>query len=127
MQTPEGAVAFVRFYFDQVNKAYTAPDNTLLPPLGESGCKSCAALQSNADEYVSLGHRYASKGVEVRDVAAAEGAPGGQQFVTFMLHQLEASVVDSTGQVVSTKEDQEVERKMLLLWKGDRWSVVDIG
>lgn len=31
--TPEGAAAFVKYYFDQVNNAWTRPDAQLLPPL----------------------------------------------------------------------------------------------
>ena len=125
--TPEGAVAFVKFYFDQANKAYMTPDATLLPPLGEPGCKSCASLQANAVEYVSLGHRFANPGVELQEVTAVDGGEPGQQMVVFKMHQLAANVVDANNAVVSTEVDKMFDRKALVAWQGFRWSIVAIG
>jgi len=125
-QTPEGAVAFVKFYFDQVNKAYMTPDAALIPPLGETECKSCEALQANAVEYVNLRHRYTTKSAELLNVAAVEGGAEGQQMVSFSLHQIQADLVDANGQVVTTTTDETYERKALLTWKEGRWSMLGI-
>jgi len=126
-QTPEGAVAFVKYYFDQVNRAYQTPDSNVLPPLGDPGCLSCAALQSNAAEYVSLNQRFASQAVEITE-ASVQGSSGpGQMNVAIQLHQFPAAVVDHTGNVVSTKDDATVNRTVAVVWKGDRWFVFDIG
>ncbi len=126
-QTPEGAVAFVKFFFDEVNRAYLEPNGGILPGLGDPDCRSCASLQANAEEYVANNQRYSSSALSVSDPRAADGAPIGQQFVTLTLNQLAANVVDGSGATVSTKEAKSVERRVLLTWRGDRWLVFDIG
>jgi len=122
-----GAMAFVRFYIEQVNRAWTTPDDKLLPPLIEPECKSCKAMQDNAVEYVSLKHRYATPAVEITNLVIAPGSPDGQQFLSFKYHQLAANVIDKDGTVISTKAESSGERRVLLTWKGDRWSVSGIG
>jgi len=103
------------------------PDSTLLPPLGEDGCRSCATLQANAVEYVTLKHRFATQAVAVTSVRPEDNAPDDQQFLRITLHQLPASVVDEAGAVVSAKQESTFERRVLLSWRGDRWLVFDIG
>ena len=40
--TPQGAEAFARFYLEQVNKAWMAPDPELIRPYALDACKTCA-------------------------------------------------------------------------------------
>lgn len=127
VQTPEGAVAFVKFYFDQVNKAWMTPDASLLPPLGEPACKSCTALQADALEFTTLARRYSSLPVEVLNVEGLAGAPLAQQLVSVRMRQLPADVVDKAGAVVETRTDETFDRKVLLGWREGRWWIVDIG
>lgn len=126
-QTEAGAIAFVRFYVEQVNRAWMTPDDTLIPPLVEPECQSCKAMQNNAKEYVALKHRHSTPAVEIVDLNAAPGAPDGQQFLEVKFHQLAASVVTEAGSVVSVKAENTFERRFLLTWKGDSWSVSGIG
>ena len=127
-RTPEGAVAFVKFYFDQVNKAWTTPDSTLLPALADPVCKSCASFQADAVEFVELKHRYATAGAEASNVTPIAGAvEPAQQMLSLTLRQLPATIVDQSGATVTTKTDESFEVKALLAWKEARWYVVDIG
>lgn len=126
-QTPEGAVAFVKFYFDQVNKAYMTPDATLLPALGESGCKSCASAQTEVLEMVSKGQRYSDSVISLSDVSAQAGASAGQQFVALTMNQLAVTKVDTTGGVVDTNTARSAELKALVSWKEGSWVMSGVG
>ena len=126
-QTPEGAVAFLTFYYEQVNKAYATPDATLLPPLSEAECKSCANMQDNVPELLAKGQRYSGRVVDVTALQAVPGAPEGQQMVAFTMHQLAVNVVDQSGSVTDSFPETSGSLKALLKWRDGQWSVAGVG
>jgi len=116
----------MRFFVDQLNKSYMTPDDTLIPPLGEPDCRSCAAFQKHAQEYVSLKHRFSSPALELVSVQPAPGAPDGKQFLSVKVHQLPASVIDAAGTVMSTESDSTFDGRALLTWQGGKWLIYDL-
>ena len=126
VQTEAGAVAFVTFYFEQVNKAWMTPDSTLLPPLTESGCKSCDSLQEHAVDLAAKDQHTTTAAVRVASATPRVGAPAGQQFVTIQLDQLGATTIDSSGAVVDADPVQSLKREVVLVWEGGRWLLYGI-
>ena len=124
--TPEGAAAFVKYYFEQVNLAWTTPDAGLLPALAEAGCKSCAGLQETAQSLVAKQHKYAAPPITVTKVKAFDGAPERQQFVRVFIEQHEVSVVDQSGNVVDKDKAGQGARTASVLWVGESWQVYGI-
>jgi hypothetical protein len=124
--TPEGAAAFARHYWDQVNKAWTGPDTTLIPPLSEDGCLSCKAMQDVALELKQTGQRYERTPGEVTKVGPLDGAPDGRQRLRVQVRQFKTNVVDGSGVVVSTDQAQQFGRTMDLVWQGETWLVYGI-
>ena len=120
-QTPEGAVAFVKFYFDQVNRAWTTPDETVLPPLSDEQCNSCKNLQADAAELSAKGQRMDPAPVAVSEVLARDGAAPGRQFVSATLAQTGARVLDAAGSVIDQDQPTSGAYNFALIWKGDRW------
>jgi hypothetical protein len=124
--TEKGAEAFVKFYMDQANTAWTTPDTTLLPPLSDTGCLSCKAIQETAVSLKKKGQRYAANPVTVTSVTAFGGAPKGQQYVRLLMDQHKVNVVDSTGKVVLTDPAKKLARTAGVVWKGGTWLMYDL-
>jgi hypothetical protein len=125
--TPEGAEAFVKFYLDQVNVAWTLPRTGLLMPLSEDGCLSCKAFEKTAQDLVSKGHRYARSPATFEQFTAFDGAPPGKQYVRVLGTQHKVDIVDPRGKVVSTDPRKSMAVSALTVWKEDRWLLYDMG
>ena len=126
VQTEAGAVAFVTFYFEQVNKAWMTPDATLLPPLTDPTCTVCEGLQDVASGLVTNGHRYDGPPSSVRDVRVTPGAPTGEMFLDFTMGQNAARTIDGNGNTVKTHVEKSTPRKAAVRWEGDRWVLVAV-
>jgi hypothetical protein len=126
VKSEKGAEAFVRYFFDQVNLAWTTPDPDLIEANSESDCKSCRSLRDTAKELQAKKQRYAAKPVTVRSVKTVGGAPPGQQFVEADLLQHRVDVVDAAGKVVSTDKRATLLRTVALIWEGGRWLVYGV-
>jgi hypothetical protein len=121
VQTPEGAVAFVRFYVDQINRAWTEPNDGTLRPNSTSECLSCAALQETAASLVSTGERFAGPPLQLDSITPRDGAPPGQQFVSAQMQQLASSRVDGSGQVKESQSQASAVRDFVVIWQESRW------
>jgi len=114
-------MAFVRYFIEQSNLAWTKPDTTLIQPLSEEGCQSCKAFQSGAGDLATNGRRFDQDPVRLTSLAVRPGAPEGRVFLTAHLHQTSAHVIDQTGQITSTQSAEDLVRQIAVIWMGDRW------
>ncbi len=67
VKSDKGAEAFVRYFFDQVNVAWTKPDPSAIEANSEKGCESCKSLATTASELKAKGRKYASPPVTVKN------------------------------------------------------------
>lgn len=125
--TPEGAVAFVKYYLEQINEAWTKPSVGLLPPLSDDGCLSCKGFEKTANDLVTKKQRYASTPSSFTSVKAFPGAPSGRQYVRVIGTQHKVDIVDSQGRVVSTDPQEKIAATTMAIWKGGRWLLYDMG
>ncbi len=103
VNSPAGAMAFARYFFAQVNKAYTTPQAGLIAPLSTPNCKSCDSFEQMAAGFVAEGQRYNHQALEIVEVSPNPGAgPTGMLLVDVVAHQLPASVVSNSGTTVRT-------------------------
>lgn len=122
--TDAGAIAFVRFWFDQLNIAYTKPDASILPALSTDECTSCRNLEAEPARYVKLGHKMQGPPTApLRNLRVTDGAPAGRQFVRFTLMQMSVRVQDASGKIVDTQTAKTFERVAILSWEGSRWKL----
>ena len=120
-QSEAGAIAFVKFYFDQMNKAWMGPDTKLLPPLSDPECQSCAAMQDRAAAFVTAGDRLDRPIAKVLSTVTRDGAPPGQLFLVVRIRQNEARTLDDQGVSKDVQERSERTRQIAVIWKEDRW------
>ena len=119
--TPKGAAAFVRFYYAQLNAAYTQPSNVLLEPLGADSCEACTSYEQLAESLVQLGQRVDADPVEVVTLNVTEASTAEKVVIEAQMRQAAANVVDAAGAVVTTQEAKEYSAVLVVLWEGDRW------
>jgi outer membrane murein-binding lipoprotein Lpp len=123
--TPAGAEAFVRYFFDQVNIAWTTPKPGLLPQLCKASSKSCKSFEDTAVQLKAAGNHYDGMPVTTQSVAALD-APGGRQSILYLGRQEKRNVVDSTGRVVSTDQQKTVRFEVALEWTPSGWTIFTI-
>ncbi|WP_353950438.1 DUF6318 family protein [Knoellia sp. S7-12] len=123
-KTNDGALAFVRFYFDQVNLAYTKPDVNLLPPLVTNACQSCSGLQKGVVDIAAAGQRMKSNLVApIPSATIATEAPAGETWVRFTLSQMTVPVIDKSGKELEGQKASSVAKIVAVVWEGDQWKI----
>ena len=124
--TPAGAEAFVRYFYEQVNAAWTAPSAGLISALSSPGCKSCAELEATAHDLTQKKQHYDGPPVTIVSVGAlAEARPGQLQvLVTFV--QEHRNVIDASGHVALTDQRKPGKFVATLGWSNQGWSVAAV-
>lgn len=123
--TPAGAEAFIRYYFEVLNKAFMTPKSGLLPPLSDPGCQFCAATEKDVTELASLGQRYATAPLTIGKLEREEAPEGQEIFITQMM-QSAATLVDSRGETVRTESAQKLPVRAAVSWNGKAWQVFEV-
>ena len=126
-RTDAGAIAFVQFYFDQVNEAWATPDPDLIRILSGSDCNTCKADIKTAETLSSDGQRASGPSVQVGDFSSLPGPQDSQMFVDLHLVQLDTPVLDKAGTEVSRPGTGEAEIRALVTWREDKWVMDAIG
>jgi hypothetical protein len=123
VKSEKGAEAFVRYFFDQVNLAWTTPRAGLIASLSSTSCEFCKTTEAAAKGLAEANQRYASDPVTVRSVDALTGAPEGQLYLFVDMVQNRANIVDKAGKVVSTDIRKSIPSNVAVGWAGDAWQM----
>lgn len=127
VKSEAGAIAFAKYYFAQVNRAWTVPDPELIVPLGEPGCSTCAEFEKTAKNLKSERTKYAADPVTCGSVLAVSGAPKDHQLLHASVAQHKVDVINQSGDVVTTDQAKDLNLVVELIWKADEWRIWDIG
>jgi len=123
VKSDKGAEAFVRYFFDQVNTAWTEPRPGLIAALSTGSCDFCATTEQAAQGLAEAGQKYSSKPVSVRGVDALAGAPSGQLYLYVDMVQNHADIVDAAGKVVATDKRKLIPSNVAVLWSDGAWQM----
>jgi hypothetical protein len=103
--TPQGAEAFVRYFFNQLNAAFSASDASLIEPLVDPQCSTCRnymnALRADPSKVIR-GPSFA-----VESVAASPVASGGS-YVSVFGRVPARQLVSRDGQVLRSLPEEGV-------------------
>ena len=124
-QDEKGGVEFVKFFIDQVNESYTTPRDDLIPALSDPGCKSCAALQKIAEQYVASKSHTSAAPYKASDFRWVGEQAAGVFIITTTLKTLPVDTIDSTGKAVSTYTPASNKTRVGVTWKDGRWFIYD--
>lgn len=123
--TKDGAVAFVKYFIDQLNRAWRSPDPRRIKQLCAETSKSCQSFIETAEHLRRQGHRYDSDPVRV-DHAAAFGEAEGLMRVELFGGQTGARVVDGAGSIVEEEATSSTQNMFYLDWSSSGWTVAAI-
>ncbi len=101
VHTAFGAVAFVRFYFAQVNRAFTEADPGALTGLSDPECGTCRNYAATASKFAVDGQRI--RGMAVR-VISAEGPPEENGYIAVDTH------LDAPAREITRRDGALVEK-----------------
>ena len=122
-ETPQGAAAFTRYYFDVVNRAFVAGDASDVRRLSDPECEGCNNLVRAIEEEPDPGERI--EGGEF-EVIFAESPPveGGDVIVDLRYAVTELRVVGQDGRVIrTTPAEPGIDAQLRLIREGQAWVV----
>ncbi|MFN2347424.1 MAG: DUF6318 family protein [Dermatophilaceae bacterium] len=123
--TPEGAEAFIRYYFDVANTAYTTPRMGLLPELSDAECLACQEIEEQIEGLVEADQRVRVPPFELGTMTAVGGgAPGVTSFNT-EVSQPANEFLSADDQVVQESGALEKSGVIAAIWEGEKWLLYD--
>ncbi|NLJ54921.1 MAG: hypothetical protein GX344_12425 [Intrasporangiaceae bacterium] len=124
--TPEGAEAFIRYYFDVANIAMMTPQVGLIPTLAHADCQSCKAMEMDAETLVRDGQRAASQVYDVQSMAVVGGTSQDVELFN-MVVLLPGSDIEMEGDVVEEgAAPAEYSGTGGAKWNGEQWELLDL-
>ncbi|WP_152186085.1 DUF6318 family protein [Segeticoccus rhizosphaerae] len=124
--TNKGAEAFVRYYNQQLNIAWSKPKTGLLKPLSLPSCKTCAAYEGTARDSEKRDRHLDGPVSRLADVQITPATKTGSILATATQRLLRRSVVDSSGNVKDRTKAKTIFPETELKWTGDGWRVAEI-
>ena len=123
VNSPAGAMAFARYFFAQVNKAYTTPQAGLIAPLSTANCKTCAAAEQNAIDYLASGRRYDRDALAVLEVSINPETLAQGHTIDVAAHQLPARIINTSGATTEQIKDVKAVFVLRVIRVGEAWRI----
>jgi Family of unknown function (DUF6318) len=121
--TTAGAEAFVRYFFERSNTAWTGPQAGILSPLCQSSAIACTALEKVAARLAKEGHRYDGNPVTVTFVGVLDATKPNKYDVLANVVQERRSEIDAAGKIYVTDTRKDLRFHFVLLYTDQAWSV----
>ena len=121
--TPAGAEAFVKYFYSQLNIAWTTPRAGLLVPLCQTSSKACAAHEETAVRLAREGHRYNGNPLSIKYVGTLDATNPNEYQVLVTLVQERRSEIDKTGKIYVTDKRKDLRLTVELVYTGQAWSI----
>ena len=123
VNSPAGAMAFARYFFAQVNKAHTTPQAGLIAPLSTANCKTCAAAEQNAIDYLASGRRYDRDALAVLEVSINPETLAQGHTIDVAAHQLPARIINTSGATTEQIKDVKAVFVLRVIRVGEAWRI----
>jgi hypothetical protein len=121
--TPQGAEAFARFYLEQVNQAWMAPDPELIRPYALESCKTCANYVQTSQWLVDNNRHYAGTPSEIGVAVVLPESKPDRVFVQLVNNQLKSKIVNADGTVHRVLPHIFAGSEVEVQWVHGSWAV----
>lgn len=123
--TKAGAKAYLEYFIDQLNHAWTTPDAHALDGLCRSTSKACAAFRGTASDLVAKGQRYSKPPATIKEFGVTSESSATYRLV-IMATQNRSPIVDSQGREVKVDPKQNVTFAAYLEWRTSGWYLQEL-
>ncbi|WP_442952933.1 DUF6318 family protein [Pedococcus sp. 5OH_020] len=124
--TDAGGKAFIEYFFDELNAAYTKPRRAAMRALSDGGCLFCRKTDKDLEGYLARGERYTTSPVEVRHLTKADGAPSDQRYFAGQLRQTGSPLVAADGHVLYHDKQATGAVNIAVRWAHGRWVLYEV-
>ncbi|MGA8048266.1 MAG: DUF6318 family protein, partial [Dermatophilaceae bacterium] len=121
--TPEGAEAFIRYYFDVANRLYQDPVPGLILELSDPECESCAAIEEQVAELSSNSQRAEADAYDVQSMERVGGSVDGVTTFNMVVNLPANAILDESGSRVSESGAATYRGEGAAVWEGDSWAL----
>jgi hypothetical protein len=123
---PEGAAAFAKFFYAQVEQAFATNNPTLLEAISLPECESCQNLIKSVQAITKVGGRVDGYKITVT-AAVAPASTGDATRVDVIRNSTTNTEYDAAGKVVSREPGRNgIEEQMNLRRVAGKWRVAKI-
>jgi len=124
--TPEGAEAFIRYYFDVANGLYMDPKPGLIPGISDQDCVACQRTETTIrDLSLSNSHARTEPFVITSMERIGGGAPGVQRF-NMVAHAPANATVSQDGSESNLGDEATLQGIGAAIWDGNQWKLYDL-
>lgn len=122
-QTPAGAEAFTKYFFERLNVAWTGPRAGILSPLCQASSKACAAYEKTAARLTKEGHRYDGNPLTMKFIGVLDATNPNKYDVLVNLVQERRREIDAAGKTIVTDKRKTFRVNVELAFTDRAWSV----
>jgi len=124
--TPEGAAAFVRFFYAEISRGFAERDPSIVSALSAPTCKTCKLYIDSIAEIRDKNQRLKGGGFKILFAVAPSGSVGTAR-VDVQYDFARAEFVDASGKVVQTTPTTKgVEEELELIRVGGSWRIATV-
>lgn len=120
-ETPAGAEAFVKFYFDQLNRGSKESTPAPVEGLAAKSCETCAAFETSLRDLQTRGNRYSDSSVLVK-YASASKFVDDSKLVLVSIEQSSVPILNKRNEIVSSTKAGNIVFTATLTFDS-RWSI----
>jgi hypothetical protein len=124
--TPQGAEAFARFYLEQVDQAWMAPDPELIRPYALESCKTCANYVGTIDWLSSEHLRYDGAPMKLGPSVVAPESRQDHAYIELGCNQEARHILRADGSTEETVRHRFGAAQVELMWLQQAWQVREI-
>ena len=124
--TPEGAAAFVRYFYGQVNIAWSRPQAGLISSLSAATCKTCANFERESVANVAKKTRVIGQSIVLETVDTSDATNTAKMTVLAIGYEPASIVVDASGNTVQTLQRERVRTLVTVQWDAAGWRLGEI-
>jgi hypothetical protein len=124
--TPAGAEAFVRYFYAELNVAWSKPEAGLISRLSATTCKTCSNFEREAAKSVAKNERVIGPSIVLENVSTSDATNPAKMTVRAIGYQPKSVVVDAKGATVQTLQRERVRTLLTVQWGAVGWRLGEI-
>jgi len=124
--TPAGAEAFVRYFYSQLNVAWSKPQAGLISALSLSSCKTCANFEREAAKSVTGKEHVVGQSIVLDSINTSDATNPAKMTILAIGQQPKTVVVDALGKTVETVQLERVRTLVTVQWGANGWRLGEI-